>query len=110
MEKREEILSPGAGIYNHAVELMVNKHLDAKATVKALMEDGHDAESANTVVRDIQRQVIKSKKADARKDMFFGALWFIGGTIATIAEISFLFYALMLFGGIQFFRGLMNGT
>ncbi|MES2288077.1 MAG: hypothetical protein V4547_20490 [Bacteroidota bacterium] len=47
-------------------------------------------------------------KEKAKRDMLFGALWCIGGIIATSAHIGFIFWGAIVFGGIQFFRGLIN--
>ncbi|MES2141232.1 MAG: hypothetical protein V4511_16105 [Bacteroidota bacterium] len=47
-------------------------------------------------------------KEKAKRDMLFGALWCIGGIIATAAHIGFIFWGAIIFGGIQFFRGLIN--
>lgn len=44
----------------------------------------------------------------AKKDMLYGALWCIGGLVLTLAHIGFIFWGAILFGGIQFFRGLVN--
>jgi hypothetical protein len=46
--------------------------------------------------------------AAGRKDMIFGAMWFIGGVIATVADIGYIFYGAIIVGAIQFFRGLSN--
>lgn len=47
-------------------------------------------------------------KEKAKRDMLFGALWCVGGIIATLADIGFIFWGAIVFGGIQFFRGLIN--
>ncbi|MES2277999.1 MAG: hypothetical protein V4592_18365 [Bacteroidota bacterium] len=44
----------------------------------------------------------------AKKDMLYGALWCVGGTVLTIADVGFIFWGAIIFGGIQFFRGLSN--
>jgi hypothetical protein len=44
----------------------------------------------------------------ANKDMLYGALWCIGGIIATISDLGYIFWGAIVFGAIQFFRGLLN--
>jgi len=44
----------------------------------------------------------------AKRDMLYGALWCVGGIIATSMHIGFIFWGAIVFGGIQFFRGLIN--
>ncbi len=48
------------------------------------------------------------KKKQAGKDMLYGGLWFAGGLIATMADVGAIFWGAMVFGGIQFFKGLIN--
>lgn len=51
-----------------------------------------------------------SPKDSANKDMLYGALWCIGGTIGTLAEIGYIFWGAIIFGAFQFFRGLNNSN
>lgn len=94
--------------YNYAADLMVNQEKSAYETKNALMEQGLSQENANFVVENIETQIEEAKNDKARKDMIYGALWFAGGTILTLANIGFIFWGAILFGGIQFFRGLIN--
>lgn len=49
-----------------------------------------------------------ARRKKANSDMLYGALWCVGGIVATAANIGFIFWGAILFGGIQFFRGLTN--
>ena len=40
--------------------------------------------------------------------MLHGGLWCIGGIALTVADIGFVFWGAILFGGIQFIKGLTN--
>ncbi len=40
--------------------------------------------------------------------MLYDALWCIGGIIATVADIGYIFWEAILFGGIQFIKGVSN--
>jgi hypothetical protein len=44
----------------------------------------------------------------ASRDMLFGALWCIGGTVLTLANTGYIFWGAIVFGGVQFIRGLIN--
>lgn len=44
----------------------------------------------------------------AQKDMLYGALWCVGGLVLTMAHIGFIFWGAIVFGAIQFFRGIAN--
>jgi len=50
----------------------------------------------------------EEERKKAKRDMIFGALWCVGGTVATIMSTKVLFWGAIVFGGIQFFRGLLN--
>ncbi|BDU25043.1 MULTISPECIES: hypothetical protein [unclassified Flavobacterium] len=94
--------------YNYAADLMVNQEKSASETKNALISQGLTPENAAFVVENIEGQIEEAKNDKARKDMIYGALWFAGGTILTLSNIGFIFWGAILFGGIQFFRGLIN--
>jgi hypothetical protein len=96
------------GLYNFAADLMVNQGKSPEQTKTVLMERGLSDSAAYTIVSNLEDQISDAKKSRAQKDMFYGALWCIGGTVATLANIGFIFWGAILFGGIQFFKGLMN--
>ena len=48
------------------------------------------------------------KKEGANKDMLYGALWCIGGIVATVADFGFIFWGAIVFGAIQFIKGATN--
>ncbi|KQT31071.1 hypothetical protein ASG22_18730 [Chryseobacterium sp. Leaf405] len=52
-------------------------------------------------------------KKQASKDVLYGGLWFAGGLIVTLVSLSsgsggVIAYGAVIFGGIQFFRGIMK--
>ena len=94
--------------YNEAASLLVNQSLSVEETKNALVAKGLDPDTASTVVESLAQQIHDAKKERAKKDMLYGALWCVGGIIATVADIGFIFWVAILFGGIQFFRGLAN--
>jgi hypothetical protein len=53
-------------------------------------------------------QFTVERKKRAEKDILYGALCCVGGLVATAAEIGYIFLGVILFGGIQFVRGLRN--
>ncbi|MES2776477.1 MAG: hypothetical protein V4722_20030 [Bacteroidota bacterium] len=95
-------------VYAHAANLMVHQKMSHQDVQIALVEKGLDAESAATVVTNLGTEIRAIKKDRAQKDMLYGALWCIGGTVATLAEVGFIFWGAIVFGGIQFFKGVAN--
>lgn len=94
--------------YNYAANLLINENKSAYETKAKLAEQGVSAEVASLIVENLEIEIQEAKYEKARKDMVYGALWFCGGTILTLANIGFIFWGAILFGGIQFFRGLIN--
>src|SRR5689334_14026066 len=95
-------------IYNYAANLLVNENKNAEEVKDALVQKGLSVDAAYTIVRSVEDQISKGHKERATKDMIYGALWCVGGTVATVANIGFIFWGAILFGGIQFFKGLIN--
>ncbi len=95
-------------IYDYAANLLVNENKSESEVEQILIAEGIDAESAKIIVENLSKQMIVAKKERANKDMLYGALWCIGGVIATVADIGFIFWGAIVFGGYQFFKGLSN--
>jgi hypothetical protein len=95
-------------IYEYAVDLLVNHKKSASETKSALIDKGLDEESASIVVANLEQQIKDTKKEGANKDMLYGALWCVGGIVATISDIGFIFWGAIVFGAIQFIKGAIN--
>ena len=87
---------------------MVNDKLSASQTVQVLQDKGLEESTAKLVVDVIEKQINGSKREQANSDVIWGAVWFIGGLIATMADFGFIFWGAMLFGAIQFIKGLLK--
>lgn len=94
--------------YNYAANLLLNENKSANEARSLLIEQGLSSEIAELVIENLEIQIQETRYEKARKDMLYGALWFCGGSILTIADIGFIFWGAILFGGIQFFKGLIN--
>ena len=88
-----------------AENLIINEKKDSQESTIILKEQGLDEESASIVEANLEKK-IEEEKQKAKKDMLYGALWCIGGIFATVADIGFIFWGAILFGGLQFFKGL----
>jgi hypothetical protein len=94
--------------YADAARQLVQDKLVPEAVIDNLMARGAGRGQAETIVYDLEEQIRLAKRSRAQKDMLYGALWCAGGTVATLASIGFIFWGAIIFGGIQFFRGLAN--
>lgn len=95
-------------IYEYAANLMVNEKKSVLETRRELVNQGIDAESAATIVSNLHEHIQIAQNKRANKDMIFGALWLVGGIVATAAQVGFIFWGAIVFGAIQFFKGLIN--
>jgi ornithine cyclodeaminase/alanine dehydrogenase-like protein (mu-crystallin family) len=95
-------------VYNYAANLMVNQKKETYEVRDLLIAKGLDEKTATTIVDNLEQQISDAKKSRAKKDMLYGALWCVGGTVLTVAHIGFIFWGAIIFGAIQFFRGVAN--
>jgi alcohol dehydrogenase class IV len=95
-------------IYQQAANMLVHENKSAFEVKSALMEQGLPEDAATTVVDTLENQIRDAEKEAAHKDMLYGALWCIGGTALTMSNVGAIFWGAILFGGIQFFKGLIN--
>lgn len=95
-------------IYEFAANLMLNEDKNTHEVKMALLEKGLDEKSASIVITNLEQQIEDAKKENAQKDMLYGALWCVGGLVATAADIGYIFWGAIVFGGIQFFKGVLN--
>ena len=94
--------------YNLAANMLVNEKKTTKDVQLALVGKGLSESAAFTIVKNLETEIKNAKKEAGKKDMLYGALWCIGGTVATVANIGFIFWGAILFGGIQFVKGAIN--
>ena len=95
-------------LYAYAANLLLEQEKTPAQTIKALIDQGLDEKTVRVVVENLQIQIQDAKKEAGKKDMLYGALWCVGGTVATWADIGFIFWGAIVFGGYQFIRGAMN--
>ena len=94
--------------YNLAANMLVNEKKTTKDVQLALVEKGLSDSAAFTIVNNLEVEIKNARKEAGKKDMLYGALWCIGGTVATVANIGFIFWGAIVFGGIQFVKGAIN--
>lgn len=108
---QEEIVQ---AIYQYGAELVKAGNSPQQVESK-LMEKGLDKASASVVVNNLFSMRSKAVKEAGKKNMLFGALWCIGGTVVTIGTYAaasdgggtyVIAWGAIIFGAIQFFRGL----
>lgn len=108
----EDLQNPTAATVDETYQFATNLFASGKYPYEvkdALIQRGLTEDDATVVVDTLVEQLTKAaKKKKAQKDILYGALWCIGGTVLTMADIGFIFWGAILFGGIQFIRGVVN--
>lgn len=101
-------------VYDFAANLMFEQKKDNDETKRLLIEQGLAAEDADRVIAELRAQWRQTEIEAGNKNMLYGALWCVGGLAVTIwsymaAEEGgryVLAWGAVIFGAIQFFRGL----
>jgi hypothetical protein len=95
-------------LYQYAANLLADGTKSGADVERLLMLKGMAADEASAIVRELQNPVQDAKNAQAKKDMLYGGLWCVGGIALTVADVGFVFWGAILFGGIQFIKGVTN--
>lgn len=94
-------------LYNYAANQLFNEEKKPHEVKNDLIAQGLDTQSAIAIVDNLTAQMSDAKKSQGKKDMMWGAVWCVGGLIGTLSDTGFIFWGAIIFGGIQFFRGLI---
>jgi hypothetical protein len=93
-------------MYQYATNLLIAGQ-NSYEVKTALLARGLDEGNADYIVQDLEQKISDARQGKAKKDMLYGALWCGGGLLLTLAHIGFIFWGAIVFGGIQFFRGII---
>ncbi len=97
-------------LYGYAAQRMKNGASDEQI-VGELKDKGLKEELARAIVSKLRPVHTEAKHTAGRKNMIFGALWCVGGLIATLVGMSagggffIIFWGAIIFGAAQFIRG-----
>lgn len=113
MENTIEQTNPTDQIYAFAADQMVRQQKNSYQVKTALLEQGLSEANAAIVVENLEKQIEQARKTKSNKDMLYGALWAVGGIIVTSVSMAsgkggVIAWGAILFGGIQFVRGIIN--
>jgi hypothetical protein len=100
-------------VYGYAAERM-HAGQDSMQIKMELMQKGLDAQTADTVVDGLFQARSSAARGAGMRNMAFGSLWCIGGTVVTVVTLSMaanggtyvVAWGAIVFGALQFLRGL----
>jgi hypothetical protein len=108
MEKKPLIQNEIDYYHNEAIRMIVKEEKLPSQVKRGLMQLGADEGVASEIANSAQDLVREAKIKKANKDVVFGSLWCVGGTVLTLADVGFIFWGAILFGGIQLINGLVS--
>ncbi len=91
-----------------AFHLITKEKKKETEVVNTLMQYGVEEQNAKEIYLYIEKKIKEIENTPARKDMIYGALWCIGGIVFTISDVGYIFWGAIVFGGVQFLKGLTN--
>lgn len=114
MEENKEVQQSDANqTYIRIKHLLNVEKKSSEEVVVILMQDGMQKDAAVKLVNyaigaSNEGSEEEGSSSGGMKDVVVGGIFFVGGTIATIADTGYIFWGAIIFGGIQFFRGIMK--
>jgi hypothetical protein len=103
--QKDEYPQTANQVYEYVVNMIINGKKNSFEIKNALIDRGLNEEDAIAIIASIEQQIEDAKRGQSNKDMLYGALWCIGGTVATLADVGYIFWGAIVFGAIQFFKG-----
>lgn len=111
-EQNESVNSPqvlsGDQAYGLAANALFEQKQSSDEAVNMLVENGLAQTEATRIVEELEEEFAAAKKKRGEKDMLYGALWCLGGIVATVSEIGYIFWGAIVFGAVQFIGGLIK--
>jgi hypothetical protein len=92
----------------YAVDLYVYQDKNSYEVITALKEKGVTEDQAKAMISIIDERVEETENSAHKKNVIIGGLFFAGGLMATFANLGFVFWGAIVFGGIQMVRGIMK--
>jgi hypothetical protein len=100
-------------LLEYALNLFTTGFSEDQITTK-LVNRGCTPEDASEIVAEIRlarAQIAKiqpARNGNPARDVIIGGLFLFGGLIGTFSDTGYIFIGAIVFGGIQFVRGLIN--
>jgi hypothetical protein len=102
-------------VYEYGAQLLAAKVSDAEI-IRQMMEKGLTEEMANKVLSNLKQAKGGLTRKEGAKNMGFGALWAIGGTVVSLVTMEmahdggtyYVFWGAVIYGVFLFIRGLVQ--
>ncbi len=91
-----------------AISMLGPAEYSESTTFNKLVERGYTESQANSLIEQAKRELAKADLSKAKRNVVVGAAFLVGGTILTLANIGFIFWGAIVFGGIQMVQGIIQ--
>jgi len=120
MEENSRTQQDPNQLYARVKHMLTVEKKNPEEIVDILMKEGVDQDSAAKLVNyaaggtggsvEDGEEYYEEEDDDGSgvMSMVIGGIFCIGGIIATVADIGYIFYGAIIFGGIQFIKGLIK--
>lgn len=96
-------------LLRYAIKLIVELEYAPSNAVKMIMERKNvDQATAQEVVDEALKSLHSNSKKKGVRDIIIGGLFFVGGTVGTLANIGYIFWGAIIFGFIQMISGIVQ--
>jgi len=95
-------------LYEYVAELMFIQKKNYFEIKTQLIQEGLDEKTAIFIVQSLELGVKEAETQRAKKNIWYGVLWCLLGAIALIAKVSFIFWAIVIFGIYKISKGVFD--
>jgi hypothetical protein len=88
--------------------LIVKENKNEEQVIEVLHDYNIEFSQAKVIYDEVIKMIRNVENTQAHKDMLYGGLWLVGGIVFTYADIGYIFWGAIVFGGYQFFKGVSN--
>jgi len=95
-------------LYDYVAELMFIQKKNYFEIKTQLIQEGLDEKTAVFIVQSLELGVKEAETQRAKKNILYGALWCLIGAIALLANVSFIFWLIVILGVFKIAKGVIN--
>lgn len=95
-------------LYEYARDLLIDSGKGPLKVRSILIREGLEPKNATAVIQNIRGDIQAAKKRKSIKNIVIGSIIFLIGTLATLADMGYIFIGAIAVGIAQFFLGMLS--
>ncbi|MGB0422807.1 MAG: hypothetical protein ACPGED_00725 [Flavobacteriales bacterium] len=104
--EEEKVIQNDEAALNYISHLITDQGRSKEEVIATLVKNGKTETEASVLVEAVTG-FDDEARSKAQRNILFGGLWCVGGTVATFMDIGFIFWGAILFGAIQCIMGIV---